>query len=60
VGRRARTSQRRRLACLQTYCEFNGIAPVKEFNFTKYPMIGRPFDSFKLTVINGEWRNFEW
>lgn len=48
------------LACLQTYCEFNGIAPVKEFDFAKYPMIGRPFDSFKLAVINGEWRNFEW
>jgi pimeloyl-ACP methyl ester carboxylesterase len=48
------------LACLQVYCEFNGIAPVKEFDFAKYPMIGRPSDSFKLTVINGEWRNFEW
>jgi pimeloyl-ACP methyl ester carboxylesterase len=48
------------LDCLQTYGAFNGIAPVKEFDFAKYPMIGRPSDSFSLTVINGEWRNFEW
>jgi hypothetical protein len=48
------------LACLQTFCELNGIAPAEEFDFAKYPMIGRPSDSFKLTVINGEWRNFEW
>jgi pimeloyl-ACP methyl ester carboxylesterase len=48
------------LNCLQTYCEFNGLAPVKDFDFAKYPMIGRPCDSFRLTVINGEWRNFQW
>jgi len=48
------------LACLQTYGEFNGIAPVKAFDFAKYPMIGRPFDSLKLTVKDGEWRNFDW
>jgi len=48
------------LACLQTFCEFNGITPVEMFDYVKYPMIGRPSDSFRLTVINGEWRNFEW
>ncbi|NLV51419.1 MAG: prolyl oligopeptidase family serine peptidase [Clostridiales bacterium] len=48
------------LACLQTYCGFNGIAPVEKFDYARYPMIGRSFDSFRLTVINGEWRNFEW
>ena len=45
---------------LQTYCKFNGIAPVEEFDYVKYPVIGRPYDSFRLTTINGEWRNGEW
>jgi pimeloyl-ACP methyl ester carboxylesterase len=48
------------LACLQTYSSFNGIAPAETLDFAKYPMIGRPADSFRITVINGEWRNFEW
>lgn len=47
-------------AFLQTYCQFNEIAPVEAFDFVKYPIIGRPSDSLKLTTINGEWRNFEW
>ncbi len=48
------------LAFLQTYCKFNGIAPADEFDFVKYPVIGRPFDVFRLTTVNGEWRNGEW
>ncbi len=45
---------------LQTYCAFNGIAPVKSFDYEAWPVIGRPFDSFRLTTVNGEWRNGEW
>ena len=45
---------------LQTYCGFNGIAPVKAFDYETYPVIGRPFDSFELKTVNGEWRNGEW
>ncbi len=45
---------------LQTYCKFNGIAPVEEFDYVKYPVIGRPFDSLEITTVNGEWRNGEW
>ena len=46
--------------CLQTYGRFNGIAPVEAFDYEAYPVIGRPFDSFRLTTVNGEWRNGEW
>lgn len=46
--------------CLQTYCRCNEIAPVDAFDFVKYPVIGRPSDSFSLTTVNGEWRNYEW
>lgn len=45
---------------LQTYCKFNGIVPADKFDFVKYPVFGRQSDSFKLTTINGEWRNGEW
>ena len=45
---------------LQTYCRFNGIDPVEEFDYEAYPVIGRPFDSFELKTVNGEWRNGEW
>ncbi len=47
-------------AFLQTYCRFNGIEPAAEFDYEKYPVIGRSFDSFRLTTINGEWRNGQW
>lgn len=47
-------------AFMQTYCGFDGIAPVDAFDYAKYPVIGRPFDSMELKTINGEWRNFEW
>ncbi len=45
---------------LQTYCKFNGIDPVEEFDYVKYPVIGRPFDSLQITTNGGEWRNAEW
>ena len=45
---------------LQTYCRFNGIAPAEDFDYEKYPVIGRAFDSFELKTVNGEWRNGEW
>lgn len=45
---------------LQTYGGFNGVAPVETFDYETYPVIGRPFDSFRLTTVNGEWRNGEW
>ncbi len=45
---------------LQTYCKFNEINPVDEFDYVKYPVIGRPFDSLNITTVNGEWRNAEW
>ena len=45
---------------LQTYARFNGIEPAEEFDYDKYPVIGRSFDSFRLTTIYGEWRNGEW
>ena len=45
---------------LQAFCRYNGIDPVEAFDFVKYPVIGRPYDSFRLTTINGEWRNGEW
>ncbi len=48
------------LEFLQTYCRFNGIDPVEAFDFVNYPVIGRPYDSFSLTTVNGEWRNGEW
>ncbi|MCR4771091.1 MAG: prolyl oligopeptidase family serine peptidase [Oscillospiraceae bacterium] len=44
---------------LQTYCRFNGI-DAADADYEKYPVIGRPSDSFRLTVIDGQWRNFEW
>ena len=45
---------------LQTYSRFNGIAPAEDFDYEKYPVIGRPFDSLEITTVNGEWRNGEW
>lgn len=45
---------------LQTYCAFNGIKAAERFDYETYPVIGRPFDSFRLTTVNGEWRNGEW
>ena len=46
--------------CLQTYARFNGITPAEDFDYEKYPVIGRSFDSLKITTVNGEWRNGEW
>ena len=46
--------------CIQTFAGFNGIEPAAEFDYEKYPVIGRPFDSLKITTVNGEWRNGEW
>ncbi|MBQ6603651.1 MAG: alpha/beta hydrolase [Eubacterium sp.] len=45
---------------LQNYSRFNGIEPVEEFDYEAYPVIGRPYDSFSLSTVNGEWRNGEW
>lgn len=45
---------------LQTYSRFNGIPPAEDFDYEKYPVIGRPFDSLEITTVNGEWRNGEW
>lgn len=44
----------------QTYCGINGMTVPETFDFAKYPFIGQPSDSMKITTINGEWRNFEW
>lgn len=45
---------------IQKFSGYNGIRPVEAFDFVRYPVIGRPFDSFSLTTVNGEWRNGEW
>ncbi len=45
---------------LQTFAAFNGIEPAEAFDYEACPVIGRPSDSFRLTTVNGEWRNGEW
>ena len=45
---------------LQTFAAFNGIEPAEDFDYEAYPVLGRPSDSFRLTTVNGEWRNGEW
>ena len=44
----------------RTYQGFNGMAVPEKFDFVKYPFVGQPTDSMKLTTVNGEWRSFEW
>ena len=45
---------------LQTFCEFAGLEKAEEFDYAKYPIIGRKTDSLNIKVIDGQWRNFEW
>ena len=45
---------------IQTFAKFNGIEPAADFDYETWPVIGRPFDTFRLKTINGEWRNGEW
>ncbi|MCQ2530251.1 MAG: prolyl oligopeptidase family serine peptidase [Lachnospiraceae bacterium] len=44
----------------RTYQGYNGMAVPEQFDFVKYPFVGQPTDSMKITTVNGEWRNFEW
>ena len=44
----------------RTYQGFNGMTVPETFDFGKYPFVGQPTDSMKITTVGGEWRNFEW
>lgn len=45
---------------LNFFLNFNGMKTIDEFDYTKYPVNGFKADRFVVSIVNGEYKNYDW